>query len=35
MADFLNILSITWNENDFISYFSIIGNKIKNHFKLI
>ena len=32
MSGFLNILSIIWNENDFLSYFYLIGNKIKNHF---
>jgi len=29
MEDFLNIINIYWNENDFYSYFREIGTKIK------
>lgn len=32
MDDFLKIINVFWNENDYYSYFREIGNKIKIKF---
>ena len=32
MEDFLNIIDINWNEDDYYLYFREIGNKIKRRF---
>jgi len=33
MQDFLNIIKIFWNENDYYQFFKEIGNKIKIKFR--
>ena len=33
MSDFLKIINIHWNEDDFYSYFREIGSKIRTHFE--
>jgi hypothetical protein len=33
MHDFLKIINVVWNEDDFYSYFREIGSKIRTHFE--
>lgn len=33
MEDFLKIINVTWNENDYYSYFRYIGGKIRSKFE--